>query len=241
MRHNDLRDFYNLLYPRAVLGIGVVVQGALRGPLPQETHTTTHNIATGFFDDSKSASSDPSRPSFEAVGVVIDSGSEASDLWSGHLSGTCPLPSQRKYPLPSRDSNREPAGMRLYRTCTLALVLSSFGGVRSTLQGQTITGMVQTIGGNPVPSAIVALWDSLSEKSRTTTSPSGRFTLTIPSNTIAATLSVRAIGFVPQTLAISQAHQSGLIVVMTPYSSPLPEITTYAVRAHCPNVEEPAA
>jgi len=48
MRHNDLRDFYNLLYPRAVLGIGVVVQGALRALCRKKLTPQLTTLPPGF-------------------------------------------------------------------------------------------------------------------------------------------------------------------------------------------------
>ena len=111
----------------------------------------------------------------------------------------------------------------------------------SSLYAQSVSGLVQTTEGKPLSSALVAVWDSLAERARGVTSPSGRFSILMPEGAVAVTLNVRAIGYLAQSQLIDPERSVGIIVALTPYAAPLPDITAHAVHTVCPNTDEPRA
>ncbi|HTO72597.1 MAG TPA: carboxypeptidase-like regulatory domain-containing protein, partial [Gemmatimonadales bacterium] len=109
------------------------------------------------------------------------------------------------------------------------------------VQAQTISGSILSTSGVPVPQALVVAWDAAGERARGEASPDGRFKLTLPDGAEPGVLNVRAIGYYPESVMLRGRSTTDLIIHLKSYVIPLPELTTRAARAVCPNSETPLA
>jgi hypothetical protein len=120
-------------------------------------------------------------------------------------------------------------------------VMASWIGLAPELSAQGVSGRVSSTDGQPIADAVVAIWDSISERARSETSPTGYFSLAMPEGAIPVTITARSIGYQPSSQPLDAGRLTGVVIALTPYAVPLPDLTTYADRLSCPNKEEPAA
>lgn len=135
-----------------------------------------------------------------------------------------------------RTPMRYAQGRLRVRSNLIACLLFAF-----PLHAQAVSGVVQSPDGQPIPAALVAVWGSVKEEIRGTTSPTGRFTIALPEGAQGVILSVRAIGYYPGNQRLRSDRTGDLVVTLQPYAAPLPEIVARSVRPVCPNREEASA
>lgn len=103
-----------------------------------------------------------------------------------------------------------------------------------------LRGSVSDPAGQPIIGSVVSVYRGSAEIGRTSTGPRGAFAFSGQGFNNADALTVRAVGFRPQSRRWSPPD-SVLHVTLEPFAAPLPEIVVPGLTIQCPTTDDPLA